>query len=729
MAVSTTNAVSGPYLTNGVATTFPFTFTAPSADEVDVVLVDENNAETPLSGFTVALGQEAGGSVVFASPPSAGNSLYILLAPSFRQEIAFENGSAWRAEPVNEGYDRAAARDQALRRDVDRTLQFPIGEAGGRLPAVLDRAGKFLAFGADGSAVPASGIGSDAALRQDIAQTGAAPGAKLMGLNDGRTVQDAIATLTVDSVAALKAIPPTMRSNGMVVFLKGYYSAGDLGGGQLEFVAGSSAAPDDGSVFAPNTGSGRYHRRETDEVTTLEFGAKGDGVTDDRDAFQRWLTFLAQSGEQGWIARPPVRYRINGRLTATKTVDFDSDMKTTIDFVDPDNIGFLFALANDPFRPLNIRLPTCTTPTTQPGGNFDLNYGVSDAGPYDPATRRGTCVEIQSSSWCNIYIHRPFGFINAVVLTNAQNTGGAWQPLNNAVIEFNTVEFCDQPIHILPKGGQNIGATTVRANTVFAKRLLLLSATEGSISQVSVYGPDQLFINEPGGAVLHGIGSAINNIVARINWAACGKLPDTSSLFSALGDFSVPYLTGVGSSNGVTYDGNDPADYGQGYFQGSSCTLDLGNAIELTGIAPGGGGYPVAGDVIRIRDAGLNNYVYVRNLDQMPAFAQPLATTTAESGFLGGVGSAFFSRRVLVSAAVPMLAAGASATFYFFNQLLSTASPSKPISIVLNDVPDLTYLIKATDTSSSANRRGTVTVKNVTSGSVSGQTISFWLFM
>lgn len=563
----------------------------------------------------------------------------------------------------------------------------------------------------------------------DAASTAPNKGASIIGLQDGRNVQSAIETLTVNSVAALKAIAPAKRADGMVVFLKGYHTAGDMGGGQVEFIAASTATPDDGAVFAPTTGTGRYHRRETDEITTLEFGCKGDNVADDHPRFQAWLNYLAETGEHGWIARPPVAYRIDGRLTATKSVDFDSDMKAVIEFVDEDNLGFLFALANDPFRPLRVRIPTCRTPTAQPGGSFDTHYALDDAGPYDPATRKGTCVEVQSSSWCNVYVHRPFGFVNGCVLTNAQNTGSAWMPLNNAVVEFNTVEFCDQPLHIEPKGGQTIAAVTLRVNTAFSKRLLLATSTAGGVSQVSVHGPDQLFINEPGGSIVHGIGNNINNIVVRVNWAACGKLPDTSSLFDALGNFSIPYLTGSGSSNGLTFDGNDPAGYGQGYFEGSSCTIDLANAVEIAGFAPGAGGYPIAGDVIRVRDAGANNYVFIRNLEQMPASAQPLSTTTAEADFLGGVGSAFFSRRCLVSAEVPTLVAGGSVTLYFFHQLFSTASPPKPILIVPNSVPDSTYHLFASDLSSSANRRGGVLVKNITSGSVTGQTINFWLWL
>lgn len=158
MAVSTTNAQSGPYLTNGVTVTFPFTFTAPSSSEVDVALFDAVGRQTTLaSDYTVAINPNGGGSVTFASAPAAGSSLYVLLDPSFQQDIVFENGSAWRAEPVNEANDRSALRAQALKRDLARALSVPVGDPGGTLPPLPERAGKFLSFDSYGKPIAIPG--------------------------------------------------------------------------------------------------------------------------------------------------------------------------------------------------------------------------------------------------------------------------------------------------------------------------------------------------------------------------------------------------------------------------------------------------------------------------------------------------------------------------------------------------------------------------------------------
>ena len=192
MAVSTTNAYSGPMYPNGVTTVFPFDFTAPTAAEVSVILRDSDGTEVPATGFTVTLAVGGGGSIVFYTPPASGPELYAVLDPDFTQELQFENGSAWTAGPVNEGYDRSALRDQVLKRDVDRGLKSPIGEAGISLPSAASRAGMFPVFDAAGNMSISEGTGADAGLRQDLAATDSVRGAMLIGLPDGSTAQDAI---------------------------------------------------------------------------------------------------------------------------------------------------------------------------------------------------------------------------------------------------------------------------------------------------------------------------------------------------------------------------------------------------------------------------------------------------------------------------------------------------------------------------------------------------------
>lgn len=165
MAVPTTNAYDGPYEANGVATTFPFTFTAQSSGDVGVQIDG-----VAVGGFSVTISPVSGGSVTFDVAPVSG-IIYIVLQPAFTQNTKYEDGSAWRAGPQNAALDRAALRDQALLRDLDHTLRFPLGEGGFALPGAGDRASKFLSFDAEGGPFMSAGSGADSALRADLASS------------------------------------------------------------------------------------------------------------------------------------------------------------------------------------------------------------------------------------------------------------------------------------------------------------------------------------------------------------------------------------------------------------------------------------------------------------------------------------------------------------------------------------------------------------------------------
>jgi len=129
MPVSTTNAISGPLLANGLTTTFPFTFTAPTAAEVQVI---SRNIATGVdtiitSGFSVTLTSGGGGSVAFDVAPATGTQIYLKLNPLFTQDVEIANGSKINAADLNRMADRAAARDQWLKHEVDRALKVAEG--------------------------------------------------------------------------------------------------------------------------------------------------------------------------------------------------------------------------------------------------------------------------------------------------------------------------------------------------------------------------------------------------------------------------------------------------------------------------------------------------------------------------------------------------------------------------------------------------------------------------
>lgn len=198
MAVSTTNAIDGPFTANGATTVFPFTFTASSASDVTVLLRDADGNDITADDYTVSLTAGGGGSVTFDDAPASGE-VYVLLDPDFTQDTEFEQGGPFLARAVNATNDKAAARDQVLRRDVARSIRVPFGEDGLTLPAVASRAGMFPVFDADGGLAMSSGTGADAALRTDLALPG---GSTLVALGTNTSLGAALGEVITASDSA-----------------------------------------------------------------------------------------------------------------------------------------------------------------------------------------------------------------------------------------------------------------------------------------------------------------------------------------------------------------------------------------------------------------------------------------------------------------------------------------------------------------------------------------------
>ena len=113
MTVEVTTYYSGPYITNGATTVFPFSFISMDADELGVLLRDADGVDTiaNTADYSVTRAADGTGSVSFASAPASGSDLYIFSDVSFAQSVEFEDGSGWKASPVNSVADRSAARD------------------------------------------------------------------------------------------------------------------------------------------------------------------------------------------------------------------------------------------------------------------------------------------------------------------------------------------------------------------------------------------------------------------------------------------------------------------------------------------------------------------------------------------------------------------------------------------------------------------------------------------
>lgn len=128
MTVSATNASSGPYTGNGSTTAFPFTFSAGSAAEVQVLV----NGAIQSSGYSVALNVDAngkltgGGTVTFSTAPVTGAIILPQSAPGFDQEVALVNNGAFLPAVIEGALDQAARRDIYLDARIDGIPEIQI---------------------------------------------------------------------------------------------------------------------------------------------------------------------------------------------------------------------------------------------------------------------------------------------------------------------------------------------------------------------------------------------------------------------------------------------------------------------------------------------------------------------------------------------------------------------------------------------------------------------------
>lgn len=290
-------AASTTGIGNGVTTSWPYLFLIPYQDDgvtpaASVYVTNTNvvpNVVTllPPSQYGITgVGNASGGAVSITPALAAGYLVTIIRSLLYTQGIAVPN-QGFFPNTVEQMGDRLEEQIQQLAEGVGRAMRAPYsdGAVDMTVPPKGTRISTVAGYDSNGlpSVIPYSSI----------------PALILSN-----------ATNAVATVTLMKALVVTIASVGTVVYLEGYAAAGDGGGGMFYITNVNPGADNGGTIIWSNT-AGYYFLRDTQSkaLSVKWFGAKADGITNDRVAIQAAIAAAQVIG--GEVFFPAGAYLIN----------------------------------------------------------------------------------------------------------------------------------------------------------------------------------------------------------------------------------------------------------------------------------------------------------------------------------------------------------------------------------------------------------------------------------
>lgn len=315
MTVPATTRKAGPYAGNGVATQFPFAFKVFDETDVGLFFTDVNGISSQLvlnSDFSVALNSDQdsnpGGTITYpisGAPLDSDSRLTVLGALVAKQMTDLTNTGRFLPNVQENAFDYLTVLIQQLEEALARTLRASPG-TNLNLQFPAPSSGKFLRWRTD-----------------------------LTGLENVEAGTDSIALqgLLADAANAL-------RGGAMVGFNTALSYAPATVGYRLAGLASTTDATK-GAAFVgyKSTKTGAVGRslaaKASDVLSVMDFGAVGDGVTDDSAAIQAAVNALPSRG--GTILFPAGTYKNTTAPTVPSTKEIAWDVGPGVHFTSPTN--------------------------------------------------------------------------------------------------------------------------------------------------------------------------------------------------------------------------------------------------------------------------------------------------------------------------------------------------------------------------------------------------------
>jgi len=339
MTVSTATSFNS-YAGNGSTTSFAYAFKIFQDSNLVVTLVNDTTGvettQTLTTDYTVTgAGSDSGGNVVFGTAPASGNTVVIRRVLPVTQETNYVPNDPFPAEAHEDALDKLTMLVQQEVASSELAVQFPTGDVGSGinniLPSVTGRADKLLKFDTEGavqviatSDLASAIIGANYAVdtftgtgSTTVYTLSAAPGSKANTAIYIDGVYQAKANYSVSGSTLTFTTAPPLNSAIEIVIGDAIPAGAATTASAVSYTQGGTGAV---------TTNVQAKLRET--VSVKDFGAVGDGVTDDTAALQAAIDALAGTGadgDGGIVYLPTGEYKITSSVLLKDRVSLRGD--------------------------------------------------------------------------------------------------------------------------------------------------------------------------------------------------------------------------------------------------------------------------------------------------------------------------------------------------------------------------------------------------------------------
>lgn len=369
MTINSTIRKAGPFIGNGTASSFPFTYKVFQASDLDVVRLDQStNVETTLvltTDYTVTLNQDQdsnpGGTVTLvAGALATGYTLTMTSDVPNLQPTDLTNQGGFYPEVINDALDRATIQIQQLQEQTDRSLRLPLSStADAELPPSApneligwDATGNNLINVDPGSLATVVAyataycdvfVGNGVTTSWTLTRNPAVLYNLDVSING--STQEPTQDYTLSGTTFTMTTPPPIGARVVVKYKEGLPNAtADAQDVRYVPVTGPTTNVQT-RLRAYEAGGGSdyigFQRSDPGAITTQsvqdklrdiisvkDFGAKGDGIADDHAAIQAALDAATYSGSagKGWaVYLPAGQYLISDTLEIPNATVFFGD--------------------------------------------------------------------------------------------------------------------------------------------------------------------------------------------------------------------------------------------------------------------------------------------------------------------------------------------------------------------------------------------------------------------